>query len=73
MMIAPLPPVRGGPCTEDGFTATTSMPVAAAVANTACSPSCFERSYTDRYEPRWAESSVPTVPGRSPSVAADDV
>jgi hypothetical protein len=44
MMIPPLPLVRGGPWTEDGFTATTSTPVSAAAANTASSPSCLERS-----------------------------
>ena len=40
----PVPPVRPGPCTDDGFTQTTSSPVRAASSITACSPSVFERS-----------------------------
>src|SRR3954449_12605751 len=73
MRILPVPPVRPGPCTEDGLTDTTSTPVARAVAKAACSPSCLERSYNDRYDPRCGEASLPTVPSASPSDAADDV
>ena len=38
------PVARPGPCTDAGFTETTSSPVSRAVANTACSASNFERS-----------------------------
>ena len=40
----PVPLARPGPCTEDGFTHTASTPCARAVASTASSPSCLERS-----------------------------
>ena len=35
---------RPGPCTEDGFTTTTSTPARGAAASAARSPSCLERS-----------------------------
>ena len=72
-MIFPVPPARPGPWTEDGLIDTSSTPARRAAAKAATSPSCLERSYTDRKLPRWGESSRPTVPAASPSDAADDV
>ena len=43
-MIRPVPPARPGPCTEDGFTETTSTPSRSPAASAATSPSCLERS-----------------------------
>ena len=39
-----VPRVRPGPCTDDGFTLTSAIPRAAAVANATFSASYFERS-----------------------------
>ena len=69
-MIFPVPPARPGPCTEDGLIRHDSTPARRAAAKAATSPSCLERSYTDRKLPRWGESSRPIVPAASPSDAA---
>ena len=71
--IRPVPPARPGPCTEDGLTSTRSWPSSREVASAARSPSVFVRSYVDRYQPRCGVRSVPTTPGGSPIVAAEDV
>src|SRR5450631_2603567 len=42
MMIAPLPPVRGGPWTEIGFSATSGSPFASAAAKAARSPTYLD-------------------------------
>ena len=47
-----VPPIRPGPCTEDGSTYTTSTPSRSAASRIARSASYFERSYSERNEPR---------------------
>src|SRR5690242_2685496 len=68
-----VPPERPGPWTDEGFTHTTSTPASRPASNTARSPSVFERSYVDRYQPRCGVSSRPTTPDASPIVAAEEV
>ena len=68
-----VPPLRPGPCTEEGLTQTRSCPSSRAALSAARSPSVLVRSYVERYDPRWGVASVPIVPVASPIVAADDV
>ena len=68
-----MPPVRPGPCTEAGLTHTSSMLWRSASRTAARSASYFERSYSDRNQPRCGVSSVATTPAASPTAAADDV